>query len=108
MPGFGIDEVSGRDYFKQTVEWNMPPVVFESAGWPGFYVNWLRPAVFAIGLWTDPATGGRQDYGSLGGQLDFRFKVLHWYDMTLSAGFAGGFRGGRHGGTEWMVSLKVL
>ena len=108
LPGFGIDEVSGRDYLKQMIEWDMPPVVFESVGAPGFYVNWLRPAVFAIGLWTEPATSGRQDYASLGGQLDFRFKVLHWYDMTFSAGFAGGFRGGRHGGTEWMVSLKVL
>jgi hypothetical protein len=108
MPGFAIDEVSGRDYFKQMVEWNLPPLVFESVGTPGFYVNWLRPAVFAIGLWTDPATGARQDYASVGGQLDFRFKVLHWYDMTLSAGFAGGFRGSRQAGTEWMVSLKVL
>jgi hypothetical protein len=34
--------------------------------------------------------------------------VLYWYDMTLSTGFAAGFKGSRRSGNEWMVSLKIL
>jgi hypothetical protein len=34
--------------------------------------------------------------------------VLHWYDMTLSVGYAVGFKGARRSGDEVMVSLKVL
>ena len=37
----------------------------------------------------------RKDYASLGAQVDLRFSVLHWYDMTLSVGYAVGYRGGR-------------
>ena len=55
MPGFGIDEISGLNFVKELVEWNVPPYVFESAGTPGLYLNWLRPSVFVAGLWTDPA-----------------------------------------------------
>ena len=109
MPGFGIDEIGGLNFVRELVEWNLPPVVFESAGTPGLYLNWLRPAVFAAGLWTDLSNSSlRKDYQSVGTQLDLRFHVLHWYDMTLSVGYAVGFRGGRRSGDEVMVSLKIL
>ena len=36
------------------------------------------------------------------------FKVLHWYDMTLSIGYAIGFQGSQKAGTEWMISLKIM
>jgi len=109
MPGFGIDEISALDYARELVEWNLPPVVFESAGTPGLYLNWLRPAVFGAFLWTDPSNRARRsDYQSLGSQLDLRFHVLHWYDMTLSVGYAVGFKGARRSGDEVMVSLKIL
>jgi hypothetical protein len=109
MPGFGIDEISALNFARELVEWNLPPVVFESAGTPGFYLNWLRPAVFGAFLWTDPANQSRRsDYQSLGTQFDLRFHVLHWYDMTLSVGYAIGFRGAKRTGDEVMVSLKIL
>ena len=109
MPGFGIDEISALNFVRELVEWNLPPVVFESAGSPALYLNWLRPAVFGAFLLTDPANGGRRsDYESLGTQVDLRFHVLHWYDMTLSVGYAIGFRGGKRAGDEVMVSLKIL
>jgi hypothetical protein len=109
MPGFGIDEIAGLNFVRELVEWNLPPVVFESAGTPGLYLNWLRPAVFAAGLWTDVSNASlRKDYQSVGTQLDLRFHVLHWYDMTLSVGYAVGFTGGRRSGDEVMVSLKIL
>jgi len=109
MPGFGIDEISGQSYVRELVEWNLPPIVFESVGTPALYLNWLRPAVFAAGLWTDPNDRAfRNDYQSLGAQADLRFSVLHRYDMTLSVGYAVGFQGGRRRGDEVMVSLKIL
>jgi hypothetical protein len=109
MPGFGIDEISALNFARELVEWNLPPVVFESVGTPGFYLNWLRPAVFGAFLWTDPANRTRRsDDQSLGTQVDLRFHVLHWYDMTLSVGYAIGFRGGKRAGDEVMVSLKIL
>jgi len=109
MPGFGIDEISGQSFIRELVEWNIPPVVFESVGTPGFYLNWLRPAVFAAGLWTDPSNASRRnDYQSVGVQADLRFSVSHWYEMTLSVGYAVGFQGGRRRGDELMISLKIL
>ena len=109
MPGFGIDEISGLSFARQMVEWNLPPVVLESVGRPELYLNWLRPAVFASALWTDPTNSSRRkDYQSLGAQIDLRFRVLHWYEMTLSTGYAIGFQGSRRTGDEWMISLKIL
>lgn len=108
LPGFGLNEVSGRSFARTMVELNLPPKVFESAGTPSFYLTWLRPALFASTLWTDPETGLRRDFTSLGGQVDLRFTILHWYEMTLSAGYAVGYRGSRRAGDEWMISLKIM
>ena len=33
------------------------------------------------------------DYASVGAQVDLHFSVLHWYEMTLSVGYAVGYRG---------------
>jgi hypothetical protein len=109
MPGFGINEIAGQSYVREMVEWNLPPVVFESVGVPSWHLTWLRPAVFAGALWTDPdRPGERKRYASVGTQLDLRFSVLHWYEMILSAGVAQGFREGRKAGREWMLSLKIM
>jgi len=108
MPGFEIDEIAGQRFVKATAELNLPPVNFDSVGWPGFHASWLRPSLFASSLWTDPgrATGAR--HSSLGAQADIRFSVMHWSELTLSIGYAAGFKAGRRSGNEFMVSLKVL
>jgi len=109
MPGFGLQQISGLHFVKELVEFDTPPVVFESVGTPVFFLNWLRPSIFAAGLWTEPTNPSqRKDYESVGAQFDLRFSVLHWSNMTLSAGYAVGFQGGRRTGTEWMLSLKIL
>jgi len=109
MPGFGLQEISGLKFVKEMVEWAAPPYVFENAGTPSFYLTWLRPSLFAAQLWTEPASPApRRNYTSLGAQGDLRFSVLHWYDMTLSVGYAVGFQGAQRAGSEWMVSLKIL
>ena len=109
MPGFRLNEIAGLSFVRQMVDWNLPPLVFESAGVPGFHATWLRPAVFGGALWTDPGRSTlRKRYTSLGTQLDLRFSVMHWYEMILSAGYAVGAEGGRRTGHEWMLSLKIM
>ena len=109
LPGFEIDQISALSFVREMVEWNLPPVVFESVGRPGFYLNWLRPAVFAAGLWTDPGHSAlRKNYASVGTQADLHISVLHWYDMTLSVGYAAGYQGSRRANSEWMISLKIM
>ena len=90
------------------VEWNLPPVIYESVGTPGFYLTSLRPAAFVTGLWTDPGNSHHKSYTSVGAQFDLKFHVLHWYDMTLSVGYAVGLTNSRRTGDEFMISLKVL
>ncbi len=53
MPGFEIDAIGGRTFGKSMLEWNLPPLRFESFGTPGFYVPWARSALFATALSTD-------------------------------------------------------
>ncbi|MFM7119716.1 MAG: TolB family protein, partial [Gammaproteobacteria bacterium] len=109
LPGFEINERQGLRFLREMVEVNLPPVFFESVGRPDFHLSSVRPALFAAGLWTDPDRGAREArLGSIGLQADLGFRILHWYDMTLSAGFAWGFEGREFAGTEFMLSLKLL
>lgn len=109
MPGFEIDALAGRSFAKSMLEWNLPPARFEKAGTPGFYASWLRPALFAAALVTDPDDGDfRQEAYSLGAQLDLQLQVMHRLPMMLSVGYARGFEGNGAGKDEWMISFKVL
>jgi hypothetical protein len=109
MPGFALDDIAGRHFVKQMVEWTLPPAVFESIGTPGFHLSWARPALFASALWADPGgEASARKVASLGTQIDFRLSTLHWYEMMLSVGYARGFERSRAARDEWMVSLKIL
>jgi hypothetical protein len=109
FPGFGIEEISALDFVREMVEWNLSPIDFASLGTPALYAKSLQPSVFAAGLWMEPGSAAqRKGYASVGAQADLRLGVLHWYEMTLSVGFAAGYRGGQHAGNEWMVSLKIM
>jgi len=109
FPGFDIDEIKALSFVRELGEVNLPPYVFESAGTPVLYLNWLQPSVFVAGLWANPGNAAqRTDYASVGVQVDTRISVLHWYSMTLSAGYAVGYRNGQRAGSEWMVSLKIM
>ena len=109
MPGFELDAVAARRFVRQMVEWNLPPLRFDSVGTPAFHVTWLRPALFAAALRTSgDGSAGSRKYGSLGGQIDLRFSVQHWNEMFLSIGGATGYRGSQRVGNEWMVSLKIM
>ena len=109
LPGFKIDEIAGKTYVRQMAELNLPPVVFESLGTADFHLQSLRPAVFASRLWTDPNHASiRQTYDNIGAQADLRFSVLHWYQSTLSVGYAAGFTKSQRRNNEFMISLKLF
>ncbi len=109
FPGVDLNEIGGRNFLKSTVEWNLPPWRFRRAGTPGFYVTWMRPALFVTGLATDLDDAAvRRKAIDAGGQLDFRFSALSALDMTLSIGGAVAFEDGQRPRNEAMISLKVL
>jgi hypothetical protein len=109
FPGFEINQIAGRSFGRTMLEWNLPPYYFESVGTPAFHLAWLRPAAFASALWTEPGNSSlRRRYTNLGAQVDLRLSILHWYEMTLSFGYAVGYRGGERSGGEWMVSLQIM
>jgi len=108
MPGFEIDAISARDFVKSVAEWNLPPIRFQSVGSPGFYLGWIRPAIFFAALKTDPGKSFDRWYTSAGMQLDLHFTVSHSHEMTLSFGYAAGFQSGENHDNEVMISLKIL
>lgn len=107
LPGFNIDEISGRTFARAMLEWNLPPVRFSRAGSTELYLSWARPALFATALMTDLDADGTTWY-STGFQLDFQFTLLSRKDLTLSFGYAAGFRERRHESDEFMVSLRIM
>jgi hypothetical protein len=115
LPGYGIDAIGGDRFGRAMLEANLPPLVFEAAGVPNFFANWLRTSVFAAALSAsspEPATAGSptpaHTHLSFGAQSDLHFSVLQWSELWLSVGFAAGFEGGRRTGNELMVSLKIM
>jgi len=109
LPGFEIDEISGQDFFKSVLEWNLPPIVLEEVGTPSFYLTWIRTALFAGGLVTDIGDSAyKETYTSLGVQVDLHFTIVHRLPMTLSLGYAQGYVSGDKYDDEIMLSLKIL
>ncbi|HEY5776551.1 MAG TPA: hypothetical protein VIS57_10725, partial [Xanthomonadales bacterium] len=79
-----------------------------SVGTPGFFLSWVRPAIFVAALVADPGKRFERTLTSVGFQLDLHFTVVHRLPMTLSAGYAAGFRKGTKLDDEIMLSLKIL
>jgi hypothetical protein len=108
FPGFGIDELDARAYLKSTEEFNFPPIRFEDAGTPSFYLNSIRTAAFAGILDSDPGSPDSRTVEDVGFQMDWNFTVAVHLPMTLSIGDAIGAEDGRVKRNEIMVSLKIL
>ena len=108
LPGFGIDEVSGADV--RAADGRVEPAAAASSNRVGRRASTspgcARPCSRRRCGPTRGDTGARKDYASVGAQVDLRFSILHWYEMTLSAGYAVGFGGGQRAGAEWMISLQ--
>ncbi len=109
FPGVDLNEISGRNFVKSTLEWNLPPLRFRRVGTPGFHVTWMRPALFAGGLLTNlDDSPSRRTVTNLGAQLDFQLSTLSALDMTISVGGATAFERDHPARREFMISLKVL
>ena len=109
FPGAALNEIGGRNFVRSLVEWELPPLRFAHAGTPGFYLSFLRPALFAGGLVTNLDSADRRTKAAtVGGQVDLRFTFLSALDLTLSVG--GGLRmePGVPARREGMVSLALL
>ncbi len=109
LPGAELNEIGGRNFAKSMVEWSLPPLHFRRVGTPGFYLTWMRPAVFAGALVTNlDAAGTRRTVSNAGAQLDFRLNMLSSMDLTVSVGGAVAYE--RHAAPrhEAMVSLKLF
>jgi hypothetical protein len=109
FPGADLNEIGGRNFVKSTVEWNLPPLRFRRLGTPGFYLTWMRPAIFVGWLATNVDNGTfRRVATDVGGQLDFQLTTLSQLDMMLSFGAAVAFEDRFDARRELMVSFKVL
>lgn len=109
MPGFELNAIPGRNFFRGMLEWNLPPIRFERAGTSKFYLSWARPALFASSLVTnfdDDAL--RSNAKSFGIQIDFQFTVMSRFDMTVSTGYAKGYGDGDFEDDEFLISLKIM
>ncbi len=109
FPGADLNELGGRNFVRSTLEWNLPPLRFRRAGSPGFYLTWMRPAVFTGALVTNlEHEASRRVATNVGGQLDFQLTTLSTLDMMLSVGGAVAFEDGFAPRREVMVSFKIL
>lgn len=108
FPGFEIDQLSGKTFYKSVLEWNLPPKRFRELGSPSLFLKHARPAFFIGGLITDPGKSYERTLTNIGFQVDFEFTLVHRLPMVFSVGFAAGYEGGDKRDDEWMVSLKIL
>jgi len=109
LPGAALNEIGGRNFVKTAVEWNLPPLRFARVGTPGFYLTWMRPAIFAGGLVANLDSDQlRRTVTHVGGQLDFRLNMLSMLDLTLSVGGAVAYERATDPRREAMISLKIL
>ena len=109
IPGFELNEIGGRNFYRSMIEWNLPPVRFQNLGGPRFFLSWARPAIFAATLVTNNDNSAlRRNVTSVGAQVDFRFTLMSRLDMTLSMGYAVGSGDIVGSPDEFMLSLKIL
>ena len=109
LPGTALDAVSGTNYVRGMLDWNLPALRFRRAGTLALYASWVRLSLFGSGLETNLDDGPtRRRLADVGAQADLRLQLLTQSPLTLSVGWARAFEKGESPSHEWMVSLKVL
>ena len=109
FPGAALNEIPGRNFVRSLVELQLPPVRFSRVGTPGFYLSFIRPAIFAGGLLTNmDDRARRRSAATMGAQIDLRATVLSSLDMTLSFGAGLRLEGDQRTRREAMISLALL
>jgi hypothetical protein len=109
FPGFELNAIPGRNFYRGMIEWNLPPWRFSRVGTPSYYLSYARPALFVSSLTTNLDDSAlKVEAANVGAQLDFQFTINSRYDMTLSFGYAFGYLDSSKFDEEFMVSLKIL
>ena len=108
LPGPELNESAAATSSKSMLEWNLPPWRFRRLGTPGFFLTWVRPALFVERPRDEPGRPGVRHGGTAGDSSTSASRVLSTLDMTLSAGGGLAFEDGRAPRRELMISLKVL
>ncbi len=107
FPGESINAVPGLNYAKLLTEVNLSPVRFRKAGFAGFYVTYMRAALFGSGIYTNIANELKQETRfNSGVQVDVELVLFSLLKSTLSFGYARGYSKG-FPKDEYMVSLKL-
>jgi hypothetical protein len=109
FPGAALNEIAGRNFVRSLAELALPPIRFSRVGTPGFYLSFLRPAVFAGGLVTNmDDRSRRRTAATAGAQIDLRATMLSSLNLTLSFGAGIRLERDRPARREAMISLALL
>ena len=109
FPGIEINELEGNNFGRLMLEWELPPLRFERAGFPELYCTWASAAIFGSAIVTDlDESEFRQELYNVGVQVDFKLVIFTNLSSTLSIGYARAFDNDRNGSNEFMISLKIL
>jgi hypothetical protein len=109
FPGFELNAIPGRNFYRNMIEWNLPPIRFNRAGHANFYLAYARPAIFASAITTN-FDDNLLEYSAqnVGLQVDFHIEFLSRLSMTLSLGYAKGYGEDDFTDDEFMISLKIM
>ena len=109
FPGVELNEISGTNYGKLMLEWNLPPLRFSNLGFSAFYLNYARTALFSNVITTNiDSKPDQRSLADIGVQVDFKFIMFFHLKMTFSAGYALAFEKQQSVANELMFSLKIL
>jgi len=109
FPGFELNSIPGRNFYRGMLEWNLPPIRFERAGSPRFYLAYARTAIFASSITTNVDDDAlKYNAQNIGMQVDLHIEFLSRLSMTLSLGYAKGYGEGNFTDDEYMISLKIM
>ena len=100
FPGFEINELNGRRFGAQHGGVTFRPTC--SSPWARRSSTSLgfAPRCLAVAAHEPRSSRRAAATPHAGGQVDLRFTVMHWYEMTLSVGYAVGYRGSERAGHE--------
>src|SRR5688500_13980467 len=108
LPGVELNDIGGRNFVKSTIELNLPPLRFQSFGTPGFYVPWMRPAVFVSGLATNlDDRAARRSVVSAGAQIDVGMLALSALGLMFSVGAGAAVEDGHRPRREVKGSVNI-
>ena len=109
FPGKDICSISGTNFLRAMVEFDLPPLRFREVGIIPFYLRWMRTSLFSSALATNIENNSlRPMYYNIGIQVDFQFVALSLLRTYLSFGYAAAVDNSSSYTHEFMMSLKLF